>query len=122
MARRVPPLSIREQFGFFWRLLPFVGLLVAVLLFRVWKVVEADDLRAQVFKSTRNCASLDGELQIEQGLYISRTAFGKIEKAGRELGLIWPPDSGRGLIVADPALVAGDRSLQWLSRPRETRP
>lgn len=122
MARPVPPLSIREQFGFFWRLLPYVGLAVALLLFRVWKVVEADDLKTQVFKASRHLASLEGELQVEEGLYISRTAFGKVEKAGRELGLIWPPDSGRGLIVADPALVQGDPALRWLSRTREARP
>jgi hypothetical protein len=121
MARAVPPLRIREQFGFFWRLLPVLGLVIAALLFRVWKVLETDELRARVFKATRACASLEGELQIEQGLYLSQTAFGRIERAGLELGLAWP-DSGLGQIVADPDLVARDSSLDWLDSRREARP
>jgi hypothetical protein len=121
MARVVPPLSIREQFGFFWRLLPFLGIVVAALLFRVWKVLETDELRTHVFKQTRACASLDGELQIDRGFYLSQTAFGKIERAGVELGLAWP-DSGVFQIVVDPRQVIHDPDMDWLDSRREQRP
>jgi len=121
MRNSVPPLSIRQQFGFVWRLLPLVGLALAALLFRVWKVLEMDQLRNQVFRATRTCASFEGELQIEQGTYLSRTAFGRIERAGREQGLVWP-DSSLGLIVADPRLAERDPSLEWQNRGREEGP
>lgn len=121
MARAVPPLIIREQFGFFWRLLPFLSIALAILLFRVWKVLETDELRTQVFKATRSCASLDGELQIEQGQYLSQTAFGRVERAGRELGLAWP-DSGVTQLVADPRWTSRDRGMDWLDSRREELP
>jgi hypothetical protein len=118
MARPVPPLSIREQFGFVWRLLPLVSVAIAALLFRVWKVLETDQLRTRVFKTTRICASLEGELQIEEGFYLAQTAFGRIERAGREMGLVWP-DSNVTRLVVDPRLVQRDHNLEWLDRSRE---
>jgi len=118
MARPVPPLSIREQFGFVWRLLPLVSLGIAILLFRVWKVLETDQLRTRVFRATRSCASLEGELQIEEGLHLAQTAFGRIEKAGRGMGLVWP-DSNVTQVVVDPRMVRRDQDLEWLDRSRE---
>lgn len=119
MARQVPPLSIREQFGFVWRLLPLVSLGIVILLFRVWKVLETDQLRNHVFNATRVCASLEGELQIEEGVHLAQTAFGRIEKAGRELGLAWP-DSNVTQVVVDPRLMRPDADLEWLDRSKES--
>ncbi|MDP2361427.1 MAG: hypothetical protein Q8O14_11885 [bacterium] len=120
MARPVPPLVIREQFGFFWRLLPLLAVVVTALLFRVWKVLETDGLRTQVFRTTRACSSLEGELQIEQGFYLSHTAFGRIERAGRALGLVWPEQSPH-LIVVDPGLARHDLSLETPLRRQGAR-
>jgi hypothetical protein len=121
MPRPVPPLRLREQFGFLARFTPLLGLALVGLLFQVWKGIETDALRSQVYHAARRCASLDGVRQQEDARRLTLTAYARLEPAAAALGLAWPEQaSGRIIVAAGRMEHADPETAQRLPLREET--
>lgn len=101
MSRSVPPLRLRDQFGFLARFAPVLGLILAAVLLQIWKGIRTDELRSRLFHEQRRVASLEGIRQQEHARYLTLTAFARLEPAAARLGLEWPEQPCRRIVVAD---------------------
>lgn len=101
MSRSVPPLSLRDQFGFLARFAPALGLALAAVLLQIWKGVETDDLNSRLFHARRRSASLEGVRQQESARHLTLTSYARLEPAAAALGLVWPDRPGERIVVAE---------------------
>jgi hypothetical protein len=97
MTRRLAPLQIQQQLGFFGRFTPWIVIGIFVSLFHVWKDVEADRLRTDLFSTQRYLVSSQGEYLQVQAKHSSLISLAHLEVQAVGLGMVWPDATGQSL-------------------------
>jgi hypothetical protein len=99
-SSRTKPIMVKQQFSFLNRSWPLILVAATVILFQIWKNVEADSLRSQIFKAKRTCASYQGENQQLKIQYELLRSVSRISEQASTLGLVFAEKPAAEIVVA----------------------
>ena len=98
---RTRPIAVKQQFSFLNKSWPLIFVVATLILFQIWKNVEADSLRSQIYRAKRECASYQGENQQLLVQYELLCSVSRISKQAAGLGMVHA-DRPAELIAVDP--------------------